>query len=171
MSPEPAHVKSWHPEADSACSLKGNWSHARSYTATVGDGIAFIVRTRVQSRFDQRREFHALSFHHSFIIGGQRNDPCCNCSLVIKPPVNRGRFGGGRMTISNLIWKREPATSQSPDFSALLGGWRLLSSGSTLTDTKERIEQRAESRKAHGARSIRSDHVSFHETRPTATCE
>jgi hypothetical protein len=43
------------------------------------------------------------------------------------------------MTISELIWKREPAIP-SPDFSALLGGWRLLSSGLTLTDTKERIE-------------------------------
>ena len=60
-------------------------------------------------------------------------------NLTIRLPEQVSRFGEGRMTVSELIWVREPLI-QNPAFSALLGSWRLSSSGLTLTDTKERLE-------------------------------
>ena len=60
-------------------------------------------------------------------------------NLTIRLPEQVSRFGQGRKSVSELTWVREPPI-RNPAFSALLGSWRLSSSGLTLTDTKERLE-------------------------------
>lgn len=59
--------------------------------------------------------------------------------LTIRLPEQISRFGGGRKSVSELTWVREAPIS-TPEFASLLGSWRLVSSGLTLTDTKERLE-------------------------------
>src|ERR1700692_1696330 len=59
-----------------------------SYTATVGVGIVFIVWTRVQSRpSNSAANSTGESFITPFMIGGQRNDPCCNCFQINTSPL------------------------------------------------------------------------------------
>src|SRR3984957_15011230 len=54
-----------------------------SYTATVGFGIPRIVWTRVQSRpSNNAANSTGVSFIAPSMIGGQRNDPCCNCFQI-----------------------------------------------------------------------------------------
>jgi hypothetical protein len=100
-----------------------------SYTGTVrlgapGQFITTVDVSLIPSEVGGEKLRH-------FVVNGDH--------LTIRLPEQVSRFGQGRMSVSELTWVREPPI-RNPDFAPLLASWRLLSSGLTLTDTKERLE-------------------------------